>query len=135
MATKQSKTKKKKKEQVTYDQGIAKTTEIEIARDPEIMYMGVCIVQAPGAWTRIGPTWHSARFGWLCAGVGVQYWQTNQGLGELAVNPDVKPAWHAAAVTWAPLPNLVFPLNEGVVDSHEPVVALIKEIKARGIKI
>lgn len=71
-------------------------------------YVGCCIVQSPGAWTRLGPTWVHPTHGWITVGVGVRDWGTKEGLGELATSPNPSPEWHAPATAASPAPNAVF---------------------------
>ena len=89
-------------------------------------YMGPCVVQAPGAWTRIGPTWLIPGVGWLIIGPGVANWGTQKGLAELATDLGPKPTWHAIGLVIAPAPNLVFAVVEEVLRSSamEEVAAL-----------
>jgi len=70
-------------------------------------YLGICIVQAPGAWARLGATWATER-GWVVIGPGISSWETTQGLAELAVSTAPRPTWHAVGVAVAPVPNLAF---------------------------
>lgn len=80
--------------------------------------MGVAIVQAPGAWSRMGPTWNHPEHGWFCFGPGIQAWNTEQGLAELAVSKKPAPAWHATALACAPEPNIVFLVLPEIAEHH-----------------
>lgn len=70
-------------------------------------YLGVCVLNAPGGWTRCGPAWRMPESspvgsGFVIMGVGVQSWGTNEGLAQLAVgvgNNIAKPNWHAAGLS------------------------------------
>lgn len=76
---------------------------------PDTQYMGACIVQAPGAWTRMGPTWLVPGVGWVVIGPGVANWGTTSGLAQLATDPAAcSPQWHTVGVAICPAPNLVF---------------------------
>lgn len=81
----------------------------------ESRYYGVCAVQSPGAWTRVGPTWRTSDGNWICAGPGVGVWGTTTGLGELTTYDTATPTMHAAALTISPSPNLVFQLTDVAV--------------------
>lgn len=95
-------------------------------------YMGLCIVQTPGSWTRIGPTWFADGIGWLCAGMGVANWCTSNGLGQLATDKSVRPRFHAGASTWSPLPNLVFAVAYGP-EVHKEVADLVEALTDNGV--
>jgi len=71
-------------------------------------YYGACVVNAPGGWTRVGPTW-KVRGGWIVVGPGVRAWNTTKGLAELAVEKTAKPDWHAVGATFIENPYLVIP--------------------------
>lgn len=89
-------------------------------------YMGVCVVQSPGAWTRCGPTWLDPRIGWVTAGLGVRAWNTTEGLAELATSTAPSPSWHAPGVSVSPEPNLVLFVEAHVLTGKgmAPVVEL-----------
>ena len=82
---------------------------------PESEYLGVCVVQAPAAWTRLGPTWVTPR-GWVVVGRGLSRWGTTQGLAELAISTVPKIEWHAVGVAITPAPNVVFACTPEVID-------------------
>ncbi len=77
----------------------------------DAIYMGVCSVQAKGAWTRCGPTWTVPGVGWIVYGPGVAEWKTTKGLAQISVEP-VTPTWHATAWGIAPEPNIVFAVED-----------------------
>lgn len=91
-------------------------------------YVGTCIVQAPGAWTRYGPTWHDERLGWICAGPGVASWGTTEGLAQLAgpTAGKAKPSWHATGICAVPTPNVVFFAIEEALDA--PIMELVRAL-------
>jgi hypothetical protein len=83
------------------------------------IYLGVCIMQASGAWTRMGPTWHIPAHGWVCVGPGMATWGTTHGLAELATSTAPSPKLHAAACTIAPVPNLIFAVQAAVIAKYK----------------
>lgn len=85
-------------------------------------YMGVCVVQAPGAWTRVGPTWLTESGIWYTVGAGVNSWGTTQGLAELATSTAPKPTWHAVGISASPNPNIVYACSRDVVQQNMPLV-------------
>jgi hypothetical protein len=89
-------------------------------------YMGVCIVQSPGAWTRIGPTWLTP-VGWINVGPGVSRWGTKLGLGELAVSITPTPSLHAVSLTISPTPNLVYAVGIGIENPNLKIVKSLAE--------
>lgn len=89
-----------------------------LLRRPDNEYLGVCIVQAPGAWSRMGPTWLTARGIWICCGPGLGVWGTTLGLAELAHDITAKPTWHACAAGMCPQPNLVFAVSPEAAEHH-----------------
>jgi len=95
-------------------------------------YMGPCVVQAAGAWTRVGPTWLVPGVGWLVIGPGAANWGTKKGLAELATEPGPAPTWHAAGLAIAPVPNLGFAMTADVLASTvmAEVAALTAEAEA-----
>lgn len=86
-------------------------------------YLGACVIQAPGAWTRIGGTWVDAAGRWWCAGPGVDLWGTTGGLAELASATTATPTWHAAGIACAPAPHIVFAVAPEVLAHHGGVLA------------
>lgn len=92
----------------------------------ETTYMGPCVVQSPGAWTRVGPTWHHPTFGWITVGPGTKRWGTTEGLAELATQVTANPGWHAEGVAVSPAPNLVFAITEDALTSEH--MARVKEL-------
>jgi len=84
---------------------------------PGVIYMGPCVVQAPGAWTRVGPTWLVPNVGWITVGPGARQWGTTQGLAELASEDTAKPTWHSLGISIVPDPHLVFAMQEGGLKS------------------
>jgi hypothetical protein len=82
-----------------------------ILRHPETVYMGACLVQANGAWTRSGPTWLT-KYGWVIWGPGLRSWGTTKGLAELASERTPTPTWHAPGWSNVPNPNIVFYVEE-----------------------
>lgn len=95
-------------------------------------YMGPCVVQAPGAWTRVGPTWLVPGVGWLAVGPGVANWGTKKGLAELATEIGPNPTWHAVGLVIVPAPNLVFAITTAVLASPvmSEVAVLASEAEA-----
>jgi hypothetical protein len=85
---------------------------------PGTIYYGACVVQTPGAWTRVGPTWLVPGLGWVTVGLGVRQWGTTAGLAELASQPTAKPTWHARGVSVVPAPNLVFAVTSQALASE-----------------
>lgn len=94
-------------------------------RDPATRYMGTCVIQAPGAWTRVGPCWVVPGVGWVCYGPGVERWGTSKGLAQLAVDAACKPSLHATAWTTVPAPNLAFALESAALSA--PYFREVKE--------
>lgn len=90
-------------------------------------YMGVMVLQAPGAWTRVGPTWKMSDGCWVTVGPGVHSWNTAEGLAQLAVDPTVKPKWHAIGGSPCDLPNLLFMVADAVVEAHNDINTLAAE--------
>lgn len=88
-----------------------------LVEDRDAQFMGPCVVQASGAWTRIGPTWLVPGIGWLVVGPGVANWGTKKGLAELATEVGPSPSWHAVGLIVAPQPNLVFAVTANVLES------------------
>lgn len=79
---------------------------------PGTIYLGACIVQAPGAWTRLGPTWLVPGIGTVVIGLGLARWGTSKGLAELATAAGgCKPEWHAVGLAICPAPNLIFAIT------------------------
>jgi hypothetical protein len=78
----------------------------------DTVYMGACVLQAPSAWTRCGPTWFVPHVGWITVGPGVRFWGTTKGLAQLASDGDCSPDWHSDGWALAPTPSLVFPMTE-----------------------
>ncbi len=76
-------------------------------KDARTVYAGPCVVQAPGGWTRVGPTWITP-VGWVVAGPGAASWGTTQGLAQLASEGTATPTWHAVGIAIAPAPNVVY---------------------------
>lgn len=81
-------------------------------------YIGICAMQAPGAWTRIGATWVTPEGRWINIGQGVGSWGTSRGLGQLASDDDARPEWHAPAVVICPDPNAVFVLTDAAITAY-----------------
>lgn len=80
------------------------------------IYMGVCVMQTPAAWTRVGPTWHIPGHAWVCVGPGIFGWGTTQGLAELASAVTGAPKFHAAAAGVCPQPNILFSCVDSAID-------------------
>lgn len=79
---------------------------------PGVVYLGACIVQAPGAWSRVGPTWRVPNMFTIVIGPGLARWGTTKGLAELAVAAaDCKPEWHAMGIAICETPNIVFAIT------------------------
>ena len=85
-------------------------------------YMGPCIVQAPGAWSRTGPTWLVKNVGWVTYGPGVKRWGTEEGLAELCSSVKPKPELHAEGFDIVPNPNIVFPVSEKALKGNKSLV-------------
>lgn len=92
---------------------------LALVHDETTEYIGPALVQAPGAWTRCGPTWLTKRGLWICVGPGVYDWGTTAGLAQLASSPDPKPKWHAHGVAIVPDPNIVFVVGANALTSPE----------------
>ena len=86
----------------------------------ESRYLGPCVVQCPGAWTRIGPTWVHPNLGWICLGPGVANWGTTMGLAELATLGTAKPNWHASGVGISS-PNVSFVMTHRAIDAYPDI--------------
>jgi hypothetical protein len=100
-----------KKTNTKADKSAAITPQIRALLDrDDAIYMGVCLVQARGAWTRCGATWYVPALRiWITYGPGVSSWGTKQGLAQLATDAAAcEPKWHAGGWTVAESPNLVF---------------------------
>lgn len=83
---------------------------------PEISgarYYGPCVVAAPGAWTRCGPTWRLASGDWVVVGPGIGVWGTTAGLAQLCREAPSGTAWHATAAAIVPAPQMVLPCGAG----------------------
>lgn len=80
---------------------------------PRSRYMGVCVVQAAGGWTRIGPTWIMPDGLWAVFGPGVARWGTTGGLAQLASEATPTPTLHAVGLAVAQSPNIVYALTDG----------------------
>lgn len=80
-------------------------------------YLGPTIVQAPGGWCRIGPTWLVQGLGWVVCGPGINRWNTTEGLAEIATKGCEKTTWHADGVAVAQAPNLVFSVLKSALES------------------
>jgi len=89
---------------------------LRIIREAE--YIGPCVVQSPGAWTRVGPTWIHPRHGWITVGLGAAEWGTSAGLAELASASTAKPRWHCSGTSVSPEPNIVFFCTEAALGSE-----------------
>lgn len=96
-----------------------------------VEYLGPCVVQAPGSWTRVGPTWIVPGIGWVCIGPGAKTWGTKAGLAELATFDTATPEWHAVGVAVVPDPNLVFAVTKEALGSGHmsEVKELASEVK------
>jgi len=86
----------------------------------QALYLGSCIVQAPGAWTRVGPTWldRERLQAWVVVSIGAARWGTSEGLAQLATSVDCKPQWHAPGTAIVPLPNLAFLIEPHVLQAE-----------------
>lgn len=80
------------------------------------VYLGVCVLQAPAAWTRVGPTWHIPGHAWICVGPGILGWGTTQGLAELASATTGRSKLHAIAAGVCPQPNILFICLDEAID-------------------
>ena len=92
-------------------------------------YWGVCVMQAPGGWTRVGPTWHIRDHGWVTVGPGAGQWGTKSGLAELASAATATPKMHASGAVLSPQPNLVIPCTPEAV-AHLKLSELESEAEA-----
>lgn len=90
---------------------------VRVIRMKRSLYIGVCIVQAKGGWSRLGPTWRTA-IGFVVVGRGINSWGTTLGLAQLCVDTSCSPSWHAAAVAVAPEPNLVLAVAPELVEHY-----------------
>ena len=95
-------------------------TETTLLPAPPILadaeYIGVTVLNAPGGWTRVGPTWRT-RHGYLVYGPGAARWGTTLGLAELASAPTAKPTWHATGWALCPAPNILYLVAEVALGS------------------
>lgn len=106
-----------------------------LLQGPDVIYLGPCVVQAPGAWTRIGPTWLVPGVGTLVIGPGLARWGTSQGLAQLAVDAAAcKPEWHAVAIAVTATPNIIFALTSASITAPclASVAALAAEVEVKG---
>lgn len=97
---------------------------------PECRYFGPCIVQAPQAWTRMGPAWRHRDGSWIVLGSGVRYWGTTKGLAELAAEATAKPEWHAIGWSIVPAPPLVFLIEPEALAKYERIAGLAAQADA-----
>lgn len=96
-------------------------------------YMGTCIMQAPGAWSRMGPTWCVPGIGWVTYGPGVASWGTTAGLAQLAADHgECSPTWHATGWSIEPNPNIVFAVPDDE-QLGEDVRGAIADVEADGL--
>lgn len=89
----------------------------QVLENPKAVYMGCCIVQAPGAWCRLGATWYIPDLGWVCVGPGIDRWGTTMGLAEIATFGSPQTTWHATGIGISQLPNIVFACTQQAIDS------------------
>jgi hypothetical protein len=101
---------------------------LALIQRPDTEYMGACVVQGSGGWSRLGPTWWTVR-GWVCWGPGLARWQTTEGLAELVSQTSATPKYHANGWTCAPLPNMVFYVEDHVIDHLAPVPKLLAAVE------
>lgn len=97
-------------------------------KDEKSVYLGPCVVQAPGGWTRVGPTWQTP-VGWVIVGPGIANWGTTQGLAELASASTAKPKLHALGVAVTPDPNIVYAMVPDAIPVIEGLDALIAGVR------
>jgi hypothetical protein len=89
------------------------------------LFLGVQVVQSPGAWTSIGLTWRNPLVGEMCVGDGVAEWRTDSGLGQLAtVGRDFKP--HEKRLIISPYTNLMFKVPKIVLEKTD--IAVMKSV-------
>lgn len=88
-------------------------------------YLGPMVVQAPGAWSRVGPTWVVPGIGWLVFGPGLRTWGTSEGLAQLGCDPNTQPQWHAIGVSFVPEPDISFGMLPEVVKAHQKVLEVM----------
>ena len=84
----------------------------EMLKTEGTKYMGACLVQSPGAWTRVGPTWLVPGLGWVTYGPGARRWGTEKGLAELATGDSTNTEWDAEGVSISPNPNVVYAVSD-----------------------
>ena len=109
---------KKSEPKITVESMLASVPRVKAALNRSgVEYMGPCVVQSPGAWTRVGPTWIVPGIGWVTVGLGVCQWGTTAGLAELASQPTATPKWHALGISISPAPNLVFAVTVQALES------------------
>lgn len=100
----------------------------------EALYLGPCIMQAPGGWTRAGPTWYvrGDRL-WICYGPGVASWGTTRGIAQLASADDCKPSWHDTGWVTAPDPNIVLPMLTIAIEASymQPVRDCVEAVREK----
>lgn len=84
-----------------------------LLRTKGTVFLGPTIVQCPGAWTRVGPTWAVPGIGWVVYGPGIFKWGTTSGLAQLCREDTGKTTMHATAWSTVPTPNLGFAVEEG----------------------
>lgn len=92
------------------------------------IYLGVLVVQAPGAWSRVGPTWIVPGVGHLVFGPGLRTWGTSEGLAQLACDTKTQPQWHAIGVSTTD-PDITFYMFDEVVEAHAPVKAVVDALR------
>lgn len=95
--------------------------------------MGVCIVQAPAAWSRLGPTRVDERGRWWTYGPGVESWGTTRGLAQLATSDDAAPVWHEEGWTCVPAPNIVFYVVDAALNAK--YMSRVREIAAQAAEL
>lgn len=100
-----------------------------LLRAPGTEYLGPCVVQDPGAWTRLGPTWRVAGDRYICIGPGVNVWGTTQGLAELATADTAKPKFHAIGISISPRPNIIFAMTPEAITNCK-IEAMAEEAQA-----
>lgn len=98
---------------------------------PGTIYFGACIVQAPGAWCRVGPAWRVPGVGVVVIGPGLARWGTTTGLAQLAGAgaPACKPEWHAVGIAICE-PNVMFAITTIALASSQlvEIAALVAEV-------
>lgn len=108
---------------------------MKMLRQKGTVYFGPCVVNAPGAWTRCGPTWKLTSGVFLVVGPGVRNWNTSKGLAQLAVDPSVAPTLHEEGATLVPDPAIMIAVTDAALRGPNAtrVCALTEAVSEAGL--